>query len=145
MTSQIYYHMFLQNTYHCFLCSFILYVRIYLRVIFIRGQSWRRDTKRDWLWVRSPFEEIKYLFKFPQYSAESSKRRILTLGSLYLSWCVRDTPWTWFLLIFWNTIYNVRTQCHKWMLCGMECSNTRHHLSTPLSGKKREAAYEYFL
>ena len=33
-----------------------------------RCQSWRRGTKCDcknvWLWVRSPLEEIKYLFKF---------------------------------------------------------------------------------
>ena len=32
------------------------------------GQSWRRGTKCDykidWLWVRSPLEEIKYLFTF---------------------------------------------------------------------------------
>ena len=32
------------------------------------GQSWRRgtkcDCKIDWLWVQSPFEEIKYLLTF---------------------------------------------------------------------------------
>ena len=32
------------------------------------SQSWRRgtkcDCKTDWLWVRSPLEEMKYLFKF---------------------------------------------------------------------------------
>ena len=32
------------------------------------GQWWRSgtryDCKTDWLWVRSPLEEIKYLFKF---------------------------------------------------------------------------------
>ena len=32
------------------------------------GQSWHRgikcDCKIDWLWVRSPLEEMKYLFKF---------------------------------------------------------------------------------
>ena len=32
------------------------------------GQSWRRgikcDCKIDWLWVRSPLEEMKYLLKF---------------------------------------------------------------------------------
>ena len=31
-----------------------------------RGQSWRRGTKRgcniDWLWIRFPLEEMKYLF-----------------------------------------------------------------------------------
>ena len=35
---------------------------------YIRGQSWRRgskcDCKTDWLWVRSPLEDMKYLFKF---------------------------------------------------------------------------------
>ena len=33
-----------------------------------RGQSWRRgtkcDCKTDWSWVRSPLEEMKYLFPF---------------------------------------------------------------------------------
>ena len=33
-----------------------------------RGQSWRSgtrcDCKTDWLWVRSPLEEMKYLLKF---------------------------------------------------------------------------------
>ena len=33
-----------------------------------RGQSWRRGTKCgckiDWLWVRSPLDEKKYLFTF---------------------------------------------------------------------------------
>ena len=32
------------------------------------GRSWRRglegDRKRDSLWIRSPLEEMKYLFKF---------------------------------------------------------------------------------
>ena len=74
------------------------------------GQSSRRgtkcDCKTDWLWVRSPFEEVKYLFKFIfpflrsglkektrrwaltfntqclQNSAESGERSVLTLASL---------------------------------------------------------------
>ena len=33
-----------------------------------RGRLWRSDAKCDckvdWLWVRSPLEEMKYLFKF---------------------------------------------------------------------------------
>ena len=83
----------------------------------MRGQSWRRgtkcDCKIDWLWVRSPFDEIKYLFTFI-YSflrsgvetkrgiefrhstsnasrTESGERSILTLGFLCLPCCVRDT------------------------------------------------------
>ena len=36
--------------------------------ISVSDQSWRRNTKcdckRDWLWVGSPLEEMKYLFKF---------------------------------------------------------------------------------
>ena len=82
-----------------------------------RGPSWRSgtkcDCKTDWLWVRSPLEEMKYLLKFifpflrsgveakrgvpplnPQYlqnSAESGKWSVLTLGSLCLPCCVRDT------------------------------------------------------
>ena len=34
----------------------------------MRDQSWRSgtkcDCKTDWLWVRSPLEEMKYLLKF---------------------------------------------------------------------------------
>ena len=29
-----------------------------------RGAGAQSVTKRDWLWIRSPLEEIKYLFKF---------------------------------------------------------------------------------
>ena len=35
---------------------------------FFIGWSWRRDTKCDckidWLWVRTPLKELKYLFTF---------------------------------------------------------------------------------
>ena len=44
---------------------------VYLESVLSRarpGQSWRRgtkcDCKTDWLWLRSPLEEIKYLFTF---------------------------------------------------------------------------------
>ena len=70
-----------------------------------RGAAARGVTaKPDWLWVRSPLEEMKYLLKFIlpflrsgvevkrgvlplkmqclQNSAESGERSILTLGSL---------------------------------------------------------------
>ena len=73
--------------------------------------------KTDWLWVRSPLEELKYLLKFifpflpsgvkakrgVEFShsirnpAESGKRSVLTLGSLCLPCCVRDTSWSWSL------------------------------------------------
>ena len=47
-------------------------------IIISRGRSWRRgpkcDCKIDWLWVRSPLEEMKYLFiftfSFPRSSVE---------------------------------------------------------------------------
>ena len=39
----------------------------YLYICVSRGQSWRSrtkcDCKTDWLWVRSPLEEMKYLLK----------------------------------------------------------------------------------
>ena len=70
--------------------------------------------KRDWLWVRLPLEEMKYLFKYIfsflrsgveakrdvefrhstqclQNSVESGERSALTLGYLCLHCCMRDT------------------------------------------------------
>ena len=71
-------------------------------------------SRGDWLWVRSPQEEIKYLFTFIfsflrsgveakarrwvpppntqclQNSAESGQRSVLTLGSFCLHCCVRE-------------------------------------------------------
>ena len=93
--------------------------------IFFRP-SWRRGTKcdwkTDWLWVRFPLEEMKYLLKFIfpflrsgaearrwvlplntqclQNSAESGERSVLTLGSLCLPCCMRDTAGSWFFLVF---------------------------------------------
>ena len=72
------------------------------------------DCNHDWLWVRSPLEEIKYLFKFIfsylrsgveakvrrrvplinmqylQNSAENGERSVLELNSLCLPCCVHD-------------------------------------------------------
>ena len=81
-----------------------------------RGAEAQSDCKIDWLWVRSPLEEVKYLFKFifPFLRSgvetkrgvefchstrnasrirgeESEERSVLTLGSLCLPCCVRDT------------------------------------------------------
>ena len=39
-----------------------------------------------------------------RYIIYSGERSVLTLGSLWLSYCVRDTAWSWFILIF---IYNI--------------------------------------
>ena len=86
--------------------------------IFHRDQSWRSgtrcDCKTDWLWVRSPLEEMKYLLKFIFpflrsgvevkrgvefcHSTRNTSRirqkvgngSVLTLGSLCLPCCVRD-------------------------------------------------------
>ena len=45
----------------------VFYLNIF-SIFIIRGQSWRSgtkcDCKTDWLWVRSPLEEMKYLLKF---------------------------------------------------------------------------------
>ena len=64
------------------------------------------DCKRDWLWVRSPLDEVEYSLKknvfisFPlvQNAVLSSatrlrqgKRSVLILGLLCLSCCVRHT------------------------------------------------------
>ena len=35
-----------------------------------------------------------------QNLAESGERSVLTLGSLYLPCCVRDTAWSWFIYLF---------------------------------------------
>ena len=40
-----------------------------------------------------------------QYSAESGKRSVLTLGLLCLSCCVRDTAWSWFILFKASIIF----------------------------------------
>ena len=78
-----------------------------------KDQSWHSatkcDCKRDWLWIRFPLEEIKYLLKFIfpffrsgtkvkarrcisplntqclQNSAENGEWSVLTLGSLSLT------------------------------------------------------------
>ena len=89
---------------------------IYLKSEASRGAAARGDCKTDWLWVRSPLEEIKYLLKFIfpvlrsgvevkrdvefchfiitqclQNSTENGERSVLTLGSLCLPCCLRDT------------------------------------------------------
>ena len=51
------------------LFSYILIFFLLLcHVHMLGGRSWRSgtrcDCKTDWLWVRSPFEEMKYLLKF---------------------------------------------------------------------------------
>ena len=44
-----------------------IYLKFFLFTV-IYGPSWRRDIKCDcridWLWVRSPLEEMEYLFTF---------------------------------------------------------------------------------
>ena len=78
-----------------------------------------------------PLEEMKYLLKFIflffalvsrkarrwvlplntqclQNSAESGERRVLTLGSLGLPCCVRDTTWSWFTINSYTKISPLR-------------------------------------
>ena len=95
-------------------------------LLILWGQSWRSGTKcgrkPDWLWVRSPLEEMKYLLKFPflrsgveakrgvefcystrlQDSAESGEWTVLTLSSLCLPCCVRNTARSWFIYKFYD-------------------------------------------
>ena len=97
-------------------------------IYYIWGQSWRRgtrcDCKIDWLRVRSPFDEMNYIFTFIfsflrsgvetksgvvfrhstrqclQNLAQSGELSVITLGCLCLPCCVRDTAWRWFNLIY---------------------------------------------
>ena len=108
------------------MCRFLLKRMNYYLLIFssqrvtVRGQSWRRGTKSDckidWLWVRTPFEEVKYLFTFifsflrsaintkggvefrhstlnASNSAKSGERRVLTLGLFCRHYRMRDIKW----------------------------------------------------
>ena len=106
---------------NCFCFSYFLAFWVCIFTLY-PSQSWRSgtkcDCKTDWLRVRSSLEEMKYLLKFIflrsgvevkrgvefclnngqclQNSAESGERSILTLGSLCLPCCERDTAWSWF-------------------------------------------------
>ena len=97
----------------------IFYIEVYWEVNTLWGQSWRGrgtkcDCKIDLLWIRSQLEEMKYLFTFcvvfRQWTRNTSRTRrkirnnVLTLGSLCLPCCVRDTAWSWFFL---NTLCEV--------------------------------------
>ena len=93
---------------------FIILIRTFYIIYFkkleaSRGEGAQKcDYKIYWLWFRSPLEGIKYLFtrelKFKarrwvrplntqchQNSSESGERNVLTLGSLCLHCCVRET------------------------------------------------------
>ena len=71
----------------------------------------KSDCRRDWLWVRTLLEEMKYLFKiiFPFIRsgveaergnlAESRERSVLTLGSLWLPCGGRDIAYFFKFLI----------------------------------------------
>ena len=79
-----------------------------------RGQSWRSDTKcdckTDWLWVRSPLEEMKYLLKFifpfPRSGLEAKRG---------VEFC-----------------HSTRKASRNQQKVGMECLNTRFPLPTLL-------------
>ena len=80
----------------------------FCRILEALGIEWRNSTPR-FATRRSPLEEIKYLFtfifSFPRSGVEamrweSGKRSILTLSSLCLPWCVRDTAWKWLFFLF---------------------------------------------
>ena len=95
-------------------------------IYYIRGQSWRRGTKCDckvnWLWVRSPLEEMKYLYKFIFSFLRSGRRRV---KSTALSSATQHAMPPEF--------------GRKW---GTECLNTR--FPAAVCGIQREADLIYF-
>ena len=85
----------------------------------------RCDCKTDWLWAL--VKEMKYLLKFIfpflrsarrwvlplnaqclQNWAESGERSVLTIDSLCLPCCVRDTAWSWFIFLFISFSFEVK-------------------------------------
>ena len=52
---------------HTNICIWINFYLI-INILYYKGRSWRSgtrcDCKTDWLWVRSPPEEMEYLLKF---------------------------------------------------------------------------------
>ena len=53
---------------HVFQKIYIILAFKIVKMIYYGGRTWRRgtkcDCKIDWLWVRSPLAEVKYLFTF---------------------------------------------------------------------------------
>ena len=66
----------------CICVSTDRYILEFFAIDFYLGQSWRWgtkcDCKTDWLWVRSPLEEMKYFLKFifPFRSGVEGKRDV---------------------------------------------------------------------
>ena len=58
---------------HAYLFQSILIIIIYIYFYNIPGHLWRKITKCDWLWVRSPPEEMKYLFSFLRSGVEAKR------------------------------------------------------------------------
>ena len=78
-----------------------------------RCYSWRRNTKCDWfdwLWVRSPLEEMKYsstfIFTFLRSDSKAKSQRWVppfdSGKSFCRPCCVRDTAWSRFGLIWFE-------------------------------------------
>ena len=131
-----FYHLFI---FRCYLrLDFCYYIDTFFHYYIDRGQSWHSGTKcdwkTDWLWVRSPLDEMKYLLKFIFpflrsgvevtrgveicHSTRNASRIRQKVGNLVLtrfpttppttlclSCCVRDTAWSWFILIYIDTFW----------------------------------------
>ena len=67
-----------------------IYIYIFITLLWCRGKAWR--------WV------LPLNTQCLQNSAESGERSDLALGSLCLPCCVRDTAWSWFVIIFFNVV-----------------------------------------
>ena len=72
---------------------------IYLKFIFPFSSLWCRGKSRRWV---LPLNK-----RCLQNSAESGERSVLTLDSLCLPCCVRDTAWSWFFFVavYYNSYY----------------------------------------
>ena len=119
------------------------------------GQSWlsgtKCDCKTDWLWVWSPLEEMKHFLKFifpflrsgveakrgfdfchSTRNASRIRQKVgsfLTLGSLCLPCCGRDTEWSWFIFFAFSP-YNVTL---VQVISAQLAHSKRHKLGTELN------------
>ena len=70
------------------------------------GAAAQCDCKTEWLWVRSPLDEMKYLLKFTFPFLRSGLKAKRGVEFCHSTCSVRDTAWRWFNLIIFY-IYNL--------------------------------------
>ena len=79
---------------------------IIIIIIYIFISSlWCRGKARRWV----PPVSTQY----PQNTAESGERSVLTLGSLCLPCCVQDTAWSWFIYFLNIKHYKLDMSCFQ--------------------------------